>query len=148
MSFIKTNKKNTINSIPVRAVNFYGQKQAVNVSASIFKLEHPDKAFKKRKWNRPDQFVMDQETFYSYFPHNQYDDEKNKKEWVIENQVFQAEINTAEEDAVNVYDFPSWDNGAYKLVLKSKDQFDEEIESVYYFTLFSSENKKFALLSM
>lgn len=130
-------EKNSFDSIPVSVENFYGQKQSVNVSASIFKISHPDKAFTKRIWKRPDQFVMDKETFYSYFPNNQYDDEKNQEKWAIENQVFQAEINTAETNKIDIFDLSDWENAIYKLVLKTKDHYDEEIESTYYFTLYS-----------
>ncbi len=144
-SILEILEKNSSEIIPVSAVNFNGQKQDVNILVSVFKLVSPSKAFKDRRWNRPDQFVMDRETFYSYFSNAQYDDEKNKEKWEVENQVFQAEINTLEVEGPRFFDLKNWENGAYKMILKARDQHDEEIESVYYFTLYLAETNKLTL---
>ncbi len=135
----------SIDIIPVSAVNFSGQKQDVNVSVSIFKLEHPSMAFKNRGWSKPDQFVMDRETFYSYFPNTQYEDENNIERWPVENQVFQAEINLGEVEGFKINDLSDWNNGAYKMILKTRDQYDEEVKSIHYFNLYSSDDKNLAL---
>jgi len=138
-------EKNKTKTIPVSALNFNGQKQDVNVSISVFKLEQPSKAYVNRMWNRPDQFTMDKETFYSYFPNAPYDNENDNKNWDAKNQVFQKEINTGEVEGFEINNLSSWESGAYKMLMKARDQYDEEVQSEHYFTLYSADNKQLPL---
>lgn len=135
-------EKNNNRMISLSAVNLNGQKQKVNISIGIFKLLTPEKAYQQRHWKRPDQFVMDKETFYSYFPDHQYDNERDKTNWDVEYQVYQAEISTDEVEGFIINNLSEWENGIYKLVLNSSDQYGEEIETIHYFTLYSAEQTK------
>jgi hypothetical protein len=126
--------------IPVSATNLNEVKQAVNVSVSVFKLETPDRIFKTRKWQRPDYFTTDKETFYTYFPNDQFDYENGIESWEIDHQVFQAEINTGEVEGISLEDFKYWPSGKYKITFKAKDFYDEEVIVDRYFTIYSSAN--------
>ena len=124
--------------IPVKVQNLYDVPQDVNIVASVYKLKQPTRIFKERKWKRPDRFVTDRETFYTYFPDEQFDDEKNLKNLDIDYQVYQAEINTGELEGFELFDLKNWALGYYKLVLRTQDQFDEEAVREQYFTLYNS----------
>lgn len=141
--FLETIKVNAIDKhsakgFPIVAKNINGQVQAVNVLISVFKLISPERAFKERIWEKPDVFLSDQESFYTYFPNDQFANEAALFNWKILEQVFQAEINTDEQSEIEIFDFPSWEDGKYKLVLKAKDEYDEVVEKLVYFTLFDS----------
>jgi hypothetical protein len=138
-------EKNTTKIIPITATNFNNQKQIVNISVSIFEVKNPDRAFKPRLGKRPDQFVMDSATFYNYFPNDIFDDELNSDNWKIKDQVYQAEINTDEVEGIEIFDLRNWKEGVYKIVLKARDQFDEEVEFSKLFTLYSADSKKLPL---
>lgn len=142
------NKQKT-SGIPISAKNILGQKQDLNVFVSIFKLETPERSFKSRSWEKPDVFLGDQESFYTYFPNSQYANELNKDNWMISEQVYQAEINTGEQSEVEIFDFPYWKDGVYKMLIKAKDQFDEDVETIKYFTVFdpSSSSMPFKKMS-
>jgi hypothetical protein len=98
---LETNLNENLNKegdefVEIIAQNLRGQKQNVNVKVSVFRLKEPLQAFKKRIWKRPDYFMIDAETFYTYFPNDQYDNENDEESWEIDYQIFQAEINTGE----------------------------------------------------
>ncbi len=137
--------KHTEEEFLVKATNYSDQKQNVNVSIGIYKLKDIDRPLKSKKKNRPDQFVMDKETFYSHFPYEQYDHEKDYKKWEIANQVFQAEINTGEVNGFSIPRLSRWEDGMYKMILKSYDQFDEKLELEKYFTLYDPKSDKVPL---
>lgn len=132
--------KEGLGFIPISAINLNDLEQEVNVSVSIFKLETPDRAFKQRSWQRPDYFNTDKETFYTYFPNDQFDNESDFETWEIDHQIFQAEINTSEVEGVQLYDIKDWLSGKYKIRFTARDYFDEEVVVEKYFTLFSSSN--------
>ncbi len=134
---------NTITSkLPVEVRNLYNIPQIVNVEASIYKLSNSPRSFKEREWMRPDQFLTDRETFYTYFPDEQYDNEKSVEDMDLDYQVYQAEMNTGEADGFELADIKSWEPGYYKLILSSRDQFDEEVVLERYFTLYSSKTNQ------
>lgn len=123
--------------IELSASNTNGIMQEVNVSISIFKLEVPKKIFKKRNWQRPDYFTTDQESFYTYFPNDQFDNEAEVGIWKIDHQVYQAEINTGEVKGLQLDELKTWTSGKYKITFKARDDFDEEVEIHHYFTLYA-----------
>ncbi len=125
--------------VEITAQNLRAQKQIVNVSVSVFKLKEPTRVFKKRSWQRPDYFMTDDETFYTYFPNDQFDNENDEEHWEIDHQVFQAEINTGEVKGVKIEDLKSWSSGRYKMVLISEDDYDTEVEISRNFTLYAAE---------
>ncbi len=124
--------------IPITATNLNDIEQEVNVSVGIFKLETPNRAFKQRSWQRPDYFDTDHETFYTYFPNDQFDNESEVENWEIDYQIFQAEINTSEVKGVQLYDLKDWPSGKYKITFTARDDFDEEVVVEKYFTLHST----------
>jgi len=131
----KVNQRN-IKMIPIVATDLNDVPQSVNYVASIYKLKNPVNAFKKRNWRRPDRFLTDVETFYTYFEHEQFDDEKNFENLGIDYQAFQAELNTTEVSGINLPDIANWSVGIYKLIIKTEDQFDVEVVHEKYFVLY------------
>ncbi len=126
--------------IPISASNLNEIKQEVNVSVSVFKLKSPERIFRKRKWQQPDFFNTDRETFYTYFPNDQFNHESDVEDWGIDYQVFQAEINTGEVSGLELEDFKTWPSGKYKISFQSKDDLDEKVLVHRYFILYSSED--------
>lgn len=124
--------------ISISASNLNDVEQEVNVSVAIFKLEEPDRIFKRRSWQRPDYFTTDAETFYTYFTYDQFDNENEVTQWNIDYQIFQAEINTVEVEGVHLTDFKDWPGGKYKITFTTQDAYDEELIIHKYFTLNSS----------
>ncbi len=122
--------------IELSASNMNGVKQDVNVLISVFKLEAPKRIFKKRSWQRPDYFTTDRESFYTYFPSDQFDNESEVENWKIDHQVYQAEINTGEVNGLQLEELKTWPSGKYKISFKARDDFDEEVETHRYFTLY------------
>ncbi len=128
--------------VEITAQNLRGQKQKVNVKVSVFRLKEPTQVFKKRIWKRPDYFMTDAETFYTYFPNDQYDNENDAENWEINHQIFQAEINTGEVNGVQLEDLKSWPSGKYKIILSSEDDYDTEVEVSRNFTLYASDHPR------
>ena len=128
--------------IPIRATNLNEIEQEVNVSVGIFKIKTPEQVFRKRKWQRPDYFNTDRETFYTYFPNDQFDNENDIESWEVDYQVYQAEINTGEVAGLELEDLKTWPSGKYKISFQSKDNFDEDVMIDRFFTLYSSNNEQ------
>ncbi len=64
------------------------------IQLNINVLTNPGRIIRSRYWQRPDQFVMDQETFLKQFPSDEYLQESNFKTWPKGLTVFQGSIDT------------------------------------------------------
>lgn len=70
-----------LTSIPVQVQNLSGQNIATNVHITISPLQTPDRLIRERYWSAPDQFVMNREEYIKNFPHDEYGEETEPRNW-------------------------------------------------------------------
>lgn len=130
----------------LEAVNYNGQKQETTVEVQIHKLNAPDRLLTNRMWNRPDVFLVDENTFRNTFPGRVYDDELNPENWEKSDLVFSKRFETAADSILQPDGLSGWNPGKYAITLSATDIFGNEVETVRYFTVFSPTDRRQPLL--
>ncbi len=110
-------------------------------SLSIYRLKNPDKAYRARLWNAPDNYILSETEFHSFFPDDLYKEENNMLKWEKEKDVFNLSFNTANDTSLNLNDLRNWQTGEYLLEINSKDNFGQDVKELKYFTVYSTEEK-------
>ena len=131
------------NKYKITSTNLSGQFQPSKFNFKIFKLKEPKRIFRKRLWEKSDQFILSKEEFYKLFPHDIYNDEDKIYNWDKGKQVFETSFLTTDSSTLNINDeIKKWDTGSYLLTINTKDKNGTPIELKKYFTLFDPASDK------
>ncbi|RYY44925.1 MAG: alpha-2-macroglobulin [Chitinophagaceae bacterium] len=131
----------SINTIKIGSVNMNGLFEKSTVELSIFGLQEPGRIFRSRYWEMPDQFVMSKEEYYRYFPYDAYADEGQVSKWAIGPKVFERRDTTTANGNFNFGQkalAPGW----YKMVVITRDNYNEEVRAEKYIRLTDSKENK------
>ena len=108
--------------------NNFGVEQPISGSIQLYSLQQPNKVFRARVWEQPDQYLLKKEEYYALFPYDLYDDETNKFNWKKDKLVHTFNFNTAVSNSID------WRNqiaqlspGTYLLEALTKDSKGNEI---------------------
>ncbi|MGA9294887.1 MAG: alpha-2-macroglobulin family protein [Ignavibacteriaceae bacterium] len=136
------NKLDT-NPYRITSTNLSGEFQPAKFNVKIYKLIEPKRIFRKRMWEKPDEFILSEEEFYKLFPHDIYNDEDKIYNWKNGKEVYNISFITTDSSMLNINnEVKHWHAGAYVLTINTKDKNGTPIEIKKYFTLFnpSSDN--------
>lgn len=114
-----------------------------DMQLKISRLNVPQKSLRKRLWEEPDRFVLEQVEFKKLFPDDVYGDEDDKSKWNITRVVLDKRMNSAVDTIVVIDD--SFDPGWYKAEVSVVDNSGNVVSDVRYFMAFSFEDKKLNL---
>jgi hypothetical protein len=92
----------SLQQVKVAARNLNDSFQTAEVTLNIYRLQMPDKTFRKRYWEQPDQFVMSREDYYRYFPFDEYADETDMTKWNRSATVFTTSATTKDETVITL----------------------------------------------
>ncbi|MBN1637847.1 MAG: hypothetical protein JW866_02695, partial [Ignavibacteriales bacterium] len=112
---------------------------------TIHKLDEPNKIFRNRYWEQPDQYVMTKEEYDKFFPNDIYSDENIEAKWNKSQKVLDVQFNTKEEKKLKISELKNWTQGQYVLELKTKDKYGADVEVVKYFVLSDETSKQVPL---
>ncbi len=122
---------------PVETRNLAYEKVRASVHIRIVALQTPERATRKRYWETPDQFVMNEKEFINYFPYDEYKNETDHTEWKWLNTVSEGTVNTPI-DSFYVLN-KTLPQGWYAIELTAKDSFGVDVKTVTYTELYQAE---------
>ena len=73
----------SLKNLKVSSTNINGIHEKANVNITITKLISPNKLFRDRYWQQPDQFVLSIDEYYTLFPYDLYKNETQKSSWEL-----------------------------------------------------------------
>lgn len=127
-----------VKPINISTSNLNGVAEAVKGNFKLYRLNQPEKPFRKRLWQQPDRHVLDKEEYYKTFPNDLYADELNKFKW-DKNKVFEKPFDTGSKTEYDLStELKNQKPGIYMLEAVCKDKFGEEIKAFQYFTLYNT----------
>jgi len=113
--------------LAVSTQNLNGVTTPAEISISIRPLHFPGKLYKKRLWEKPDQYLMSEAEFRAEFPDDEYANESDYLQWPEEEAIWNTSINTATASEV-VLPSSLWkQEGWYVIELKANDPQGNEI---------------------
>lgn len=78
----------SLKSIPIVSTNLEGVFQPSYATLTIGRLKSPDRIFRSRYWEEPDQFTMNQQEYYRLFPYDMYRNETDMTQWEKQQRAF------------------------------------------------------------
>jgi uncharacterized protein YfaS (alpha-2-macroglobulin family) len=133
----ETINKTDTNNYKITSTNLSGQFQPAKFNFKVYKLIEPKRIFRKRLWEKPDQFILTKVEFYKLFPHDVYNDENEIQNWQTGKQVFETSFITTDSSILNINKkVKNWETGSYLLTVETKDKNGTPIELKKYFTLY------------
>jgi uncharacterized protein YfaS (alpha-2-macroglobulin family) len=121
-----------LETISVITQNLNGGFVPATATINVKKLQSPGKIYRKRLWQQPDQYVMDEATFRNLFPLDEYKDEADYRKWAEGQQVYNKQFTTTKEGIINL---PSdiWNiNGWYVVTTTARDKNGKEVMDKKY----------------
>ncbi len=118
----------SIKNIGVSSTNTNGLFEKVTVNFSMYKLQEPERIFRKRYWQTPDVFVMSKEEYYRSFPHDAYADEDQMSKWALGEKVIDRTDTTSADTRFKTQDI-RLKAGWYKIIVTTKDKYGEEVKA-------------------
>jgi uncharacterized protein YfaS (alpha-2-macroglobulin family) len=110
--------------------------EKANVNVTITKLIAPNKIYRERYWDMPDQFIMSKKEYETYFPYDVYKDEDQMNKWPLGNKVVETADTTAENSKFKIQN-KGFEAGWYKIVATTKDKYGEEVKAEKYVQVMS-----------
>lgn len=110
--------------------NMNGQPVSSIVKVLVSKLEEPKRLLRKRLWEQPDQFIIDEPSFIKNFPFDVYKNEDEITNWKKSKEVLQFS------DSSNkklVLAKKPLEEGWYLVEVAAKDETNKEVSAKHYF---------------
>lgn len=124
----------------IKTRNLNWQFEPAQGNIIVEQLEKPTQVFNTRMWEKPDYFLMAEKDFKTEFPLFAYKDEDLIHNWKVAKKVLDTPFDT-KTNKLFAPDYSQWEQGAYKLTLKTQDKFGSPIEIIRYFTIYSQTEK-------
>jgi hypothetical protein len=128
-----------VDSLKVRTRNLNGQFVATPVSLKIERLQQPGEVlYRKRLWEKPDQYLMSEAEFRKLFPLDEYGDESDYHTWKSAETVYEGRFTTAEGSSIRVPKVFRR-NGWYQISLTANDKNGKEVVDKHWVHIWTDE---------
>ncbi len=124
----------SLKNIKVSSSNMNDLFEKTSVHLTIDKLRSPNRIFRERYWQMPDQFVMTKEEFVRNFPYDIYSDENVINKWEKVKNIVDISDSTTENSIFNIQN-NTQEPGWYKITATTKDKYGEEVRAEKYIQL-------------
>lgn len=105
------------NQFQVVTTNLDGEEQNAQVQVKIHKINTPEKVKNKRYWEMPDSYLMSEEEHQKIFPNDEYQNESDPLNWVLEKPVFNKSFFTKEQNKIEFAPNTFTEAGVYRIDL-------------------------------
>ncbi|MBC8032994.1 MAG: alpha-2-macroglobulin, partial [Chitinophagaceae bacterium] len=131
----------SLNSVSISTKNTNGEFEPALVTLHIYPLQQPRRLIRARLWEQSDQFVMGAKEYTDLFPHDEYDDEKSKENWV-RGAVIAITPDTSKADGQFTIMHKGFLPGWYLLEASTTDKYGSPVKDVQYIRLYGSSDKR------
>ncbi|WP_242672961.1 alpha-2-macroglobulin family protein [Niastella yeongjuensis] len=132
----KTIHADSLNKIHLSSTNLNNLFEKTTVTVSVHKLKMPNRLFRDRLWQQPDQFVLSQDEFYSLFPYDVYKDENDPSKWAKDQKVVEKTDTTSNSKPFTL-DHSPLTPGWYAVEAITKDKYGEEVKDIRYVQVYN-----------
>jgi hypothetical protein len=129
----------SLKTLLVKSANINDVYQSARVTVTMHKLKAPQRIFRARYWEEPDQFLFTQEEYHQLFPLDIYKDENQPARWPKETKVAERTDTTKsnQEFAVNAGKLsPGW----YLVEAITIDKYGDTVRAIKTIELTGKEN--------
>ena len=131
--------KDSLQQLQIRTTNQAGAHQPALISVTFTQLVPEPRLVRNRYWQQPDQFIMNKETFISFFPQDEYKGESDYRHWEKGNIVLQQRDSTKANGQWQIAQ--SLPAGFYEVTVTTTDKEGNEVKDVQYLEVFDPQQK-------
>ena len=124
------------------ALNLKREIQEVTVQCRIFQLEMPPFYRHSRHYQIPNSTLVDSQLLARLFPYIDLTQGNNPEKWKIIAEKPAFDIQTGENNSFKIPDFINYQEGAYKMVVTTQDNYGQPVETTSFFFIQKIDNKK------
>ncbi|MEO5966907.1 MAG: alpha-2-macroglobulin family protein [Ferruginibacter sp.] len=123
-----------LSSIKIKTLNTNKIFEKATVNVVVDKLQVPNKVYRERLWEMPDQFTISKQEYELNFPYDEYSNENQMSEWKIVKNIINKSDTTSE---TGIWSWPkqNLEQGWYKLTITSNDKYGEEVKAEKYLNI-------------
>ncbi|MGG9971330.1 alpha-2-macroglobulin family protein [Ferruginibacter sp. SUN002] len=129
----------SLKNIQISSTNTNDIFEKAFVNLTIHKVESPNRFFRNRFWQLPDQFLMSKEQYYAAFPYDVYKDEDQQNTWPVTDRVLDISDSTSDDSKFNLRN-SKLAAGWYKIIVTTKDKYGEDVRAEKYILLFDNKD--------
>jgi uncharacterized protein YfaS (alpha-2-macroglobulin family) len=126
----------SLNKIHLTSTNLNNLFEKTTVTVAIHKLKMPERMFRERLWQQPDQYVLSQDEFYSLFPYDVYKDENDPAKWAKEQKVAENTDTTSNTQPFTI-DHSPLTPGWYAVEAITRDKYGEVVKDIRYVQVYN-----------
>jgi hypothetical protein len=134
-----TNKRTThidsLLNIEISLKNTNDQALTGDVLLHIQPLTNPGNLFRNRYWSKPDLRLFDKNSFWKYFPTDEYENETDFTSWEKQNSILDTLINTSSLKKIQ-YKAGTLKAGFYALMVETKDAYGRAVTNTSYLKIY------------
>ena len=123
----------SLKNIKIRSTNINDIFEKAKVNITIYKVQSPNKMFRERYWEMPDQFVMSKDEYQGYFPYDVYKDEDQINKCPLGEKILDQTDSTTVNGEWSPDKYREVNktlaSGWYKIIATTKDKYGEEAKS-------------------
>ena len=116
--------------ITIKTSNLNGSPLSASGTVSIHALSAPNKLYRERLWDVPDQFTMSEKEFHALFPHDQYRQENNQELWTAGPELYEVKWDTKVADSIQL-PLTKLKPGVYRIEIQSIDKQGNHIKQTH-----------------
>ncbi|OQA92213.1 MAG: MG2 domain protein [Bacteroidetes bacterium ADurb.Bin234] len=129
-------------TLHIATTNLNGQPQASSLNCDIVQLEVPQRYLHPKPKVSPPVILKEKQKMENDFPYLDVNNANDKSTWKIKKEKYHGIVDSKGEINVSIPDFKNYEEGHYKIIIKTKDIYGEEVEAEKYFFIFKENGKK------
>ena len=124
----------------IRTENLNGEYQPSTVKVTITQLLPEQRLIRPRYWQQPDQFVMNKQEYVSLFPHDEYGNESDYRNWPKDT-IVATQIDSTRMSGQWKLPQKNVPQGFYAIEMVTTDKAGTEVKDVKFIELFDAKSK-------
>jgi hypothetical protein len=128
-------EKEDVKSVPISSTNLSGEKQATDVSVTVWRLKANERILRNRPWEKPDTTLLTEAEHWKLFPNDLYRNESDPATWQKGEKVLETRLNTGKDGQLDLSALKTKGVGRYLVELTATDAFGKEVKQQQQFLL-------------
>lgn len=125
--------------LQIRSTNMNDLFEKTTVAVTIHRLQQPDRLFRERYWEEPDQFLYSETEYRQLFPYDVYKNENLPANWKKEKKLTELVDTTSENEKFKI-NSAELKAGWYLVEVSAKDKYGETVKAIKTIHLTAKEN--------
>jgi uncharacterized protein YfaS (alpha-2-macroglobulin family) len=110
-----------LSNLKITTTNLNGTFEPTDVTVQLVPLQHPGRLIRPRYWKVPDQFVLSEKEYHSYFPLDVYKQEDQPAQWQRSQPLDESTFSTKADGRTSDI-FKAGVSGWHELIVSAKDR--------------------------